>query len=261
VLLEVDGASCFDELALQAVVAAANAEVPMLYFVTLPAAGVLEKEALLKCGAHLLAALCLSQAIRSSTPIVLGVKGGEKGTIPEFFVQVSALNAMMKEFGIPFGVSILSDAAQEGNLWALEMSFSLELASLIGVPLISGLTSFRSGSASSPTTFPIVNEVYDFVSHSIKTHRFDEQTFALDTIHETIARGSSEFLSSQHTVDCFRSIMWKTDLMDKRGYEPWEAAGRPNLRANAQQKAQQILSSVADKQVPREFIEAVKSLK
>jgi trimethylamine:corrinoid methyltransferase-like protein len=55
--------------------------------------------------------------------------------------------------------------------------------------------------------------------------------------------------------------MWKTDLMDKRGYERWEAAGQPNLRANAHQKAQQILSSMADKQVPREFVEAVKSLK
>ena len=127
--------------------------------------------------------------------------------------------------------------------------------------MISGLTSFRGGSATSSTAFPIVNEICDFVSHSIKTHRFDEQTFALDTIHETIARGSSEFLSSQHTVDFFRSIMWKTDLMDKRGYERWESAGRPNLRANAQQKAQQILSSWPDKQLPREFIEAVRNLK
>lgn len=261
ILIEADGESCFDEIALQALVAAASHEVPIIYFVTLPATVVTGKDALLKCGAHLLAVLCLSQAIRSSTPIVLGVKGGKKGTAPEFLVQVSALNAMMKEFGIPFGLDILSDAAQEGNLWALEMSFFLGIASLIGAPMISGLTSFRGGSATSAVMFPIVNEVYDFVNRSFQAHQFDQKTFALDTIHETIARGSSEFLSSRHTVEFFRSIMWKTELMDKRGYERWEAAGRPNLKANAHQKAQQILSSVADKQLPREFIDAVKSLK
>jgi trimethylamine--corrinoid protein Co-methyltransferase len=72
----------------------------------------------------------------------------------------------------------------------------------------------------------------------------DSDTLAFDVISR-VAHGGN-FLLQEHTVERCRTEFWQPVVCDRRGWEPWVEAGRPDAVAHARQRWGKLLSQHED---------------
>ena len=68
----------------------------------------------------------------------------------------------------------------------------------------------------------------------------DDETLALDLIHEIGPGGA--FVATDHTRRHFQDELLIPDLIGREPREAWEAAGAPDMRTRAREKARRILA-------------------
>jgi trimethylamine--corrinoid protein Co-methyltransferase len=85
----------------------------------------------------------------------------------------------------------------------------------------------------------ILNEVIDQVRRLYKGIPVNDTTLALDVIREVGAEGN--FLVHPHTLETMQTTQWRPELINRMGYDKWQAAGGTSLLARAQKKRQRVL--------------------
>jgi len=260
VLIQSDSEECWDALTLKLLCTAVGQGIPVLYILSIPRKILISpsKEGLFRIGSQLMSALILTQAIQEAAPVVLGVRSAGDFTLPEFLGQTTALCAIMKEYGIPLWADVCTNAMNEGNLWVQEISFALGLGMLSNLPVIT-LGSFDAGAAMSATALAIIDEVGNFVNRTYQTYPFDKEAFAMDAIKNAGPGGN--FLSSPHTYNMFRSVIWEPSLMNKQSYEQWEKTGKPSLITEAEKKTENLFANTRVCQLPKEFVDEIEKIK
>jgi trimethylamine--corrinoid protein Co-methyltransferase len=96
----------------------------------------------------------------------------------------------------------------------------------------------------------ILNEVIDQVRRLYRGIPVNDDMLALDVIKEVGADGN--FLVHRHTLEQLQSTQWRPRLINRLGYEKWEASGSTSLLQRAQQKLQQILQEHQPVPIPPE---------
>jgi trimethylamine--corrinoid protein Co-methyltransferase len=86
----------------------------------------------------------------------------------------------------------------------------------------------------------ICDEIIAYTRHFLKEVDVDEDSLALDVIHEICVDG--DFISSKHTALHYRKD-WYPKLFERRSFEGWKKTGGKTLRQRAQEKALHILEN------------------
>jgi trimethylamine--corrinoid protein Co-methyltransferase len=76
----------------------------------------------------------------------------------------------------------------------------------------------------------------------------NDNTLALDVIRDVGANGN--FLVHRHTLEHLQSTQWRPELINRQGFDKWQAAGSTSLLGRAQKKLQQVLQAHQPIRIP-----------
>jgi trimethylamine--corrinoid protein Co-methyltransferase len=122
----------------------------------------------------------------------------------------------------------------------MEATLSLFYATLRGGNMIHDLGYMESGLTGSLELLVICDENVSWIKASMKGLEINEETLALDVIHEHALSG--DFLGAEHTLRHVREG-WQPRLVDRHNYEQWMASGGMSMRERARAKIDEILSA------------------
>jgi trimethylamine:corrinoid methyltransferase-like protein len=81
--------------------------------------------------------------------------------------------------------------------------------------------------------------IYDIACGWVEGFKVRDEDIPVDTIVEVGPTG--HFLDQEHTLTNMREI-WRDSVMDRRSWDAWEAAERPDLMIAAEEKVRRILA-------------------
>ena len=98
------------------------------------------------------------------------------------------------------------------------------------------------------------DEIIGWIKHYLRELEIDEETLALDLIHEVGPDG--HFLETEHTLRHVRED-WLPTLFDRYSYDQWAAEGEMTLQQRANRKVQNILKNHLAEPLPDEVIKTI----
>jgi trimethylamine--corrinoid protein Co-methyltransferase len=144
-------------------------------------------------------------------------------------------------YGLPvFGLAGASDSKLPDEQAAAEAALSMLLEALYGVHLIHDVGYLESGKCYSFQQLVICDEIINYIKRFMEGLEVNEETLALDLIHEV--GHSGQFLGTKHTRTHFKED-WYPELFDRDNYDGWKAAGGKTLRENASERVAEILET------------------
>ena len=96
------------------------------------------------------------------------------------------------------------------------------------------------------------DEILSIIQRYLRGIAVDDETLALDLIHETGAGGG--FIDTDHTLNHFRDELLVPDLVRYQSRDAWEAAGRPDMVTRAREKARRILAEHTPRPLPGDVV-------
>jgi trimethylamine--corrinoid protein Co-methyltransferase len=95
----------------------------------------------------------------------------------------------------------------------------------------------------------ICDEIISWLKAYMKGLEINEETLALDVIHEHALSG--DFLGTEHTVRHVREG-WQPRLVDRNNYDQWVNKGGTSMGARAVEKIEEILGQEPQRILPLE---------
>lgn len=209
-----------------------------------------------------LSGLVIHQTVREGAPFIMGgvITIMDMATTqitygsPEFMLMAAGMSEMAHYYQIPmFSTAGCSDAKACDGQYGVEISQNILMAAMSGGNLIHDVGYMESGMCSSLQSLVIADEVIGQVKRLVRGIEVNEETLALDVIAEVGPGGN--FMSEKHTFVNFKKEWFFPKLFNRRRYQDWDAAGRPDLAANAQKK----LLDIIQKHQPKQLDEHVKT--
>ena len=201
-----------------------------------------------------LAGLVLAQLKREGTPIILtgGVNDmmDMRTTVDAYADPTNRvmLVELAHRYDLPiFGLTGCSDSKLPDEQAAAEAAFSIMLETLAGAQMTHDVGYLEGGMCNSIEQIVICDELINYTKQFMKGLEINDETLALDLIHEVGPDGN--FLSSKHTRKNFK-FDWYPELFDRRNYADWKARGGKTLRQRAQEKALEILETHKPEPLP-----------
>jgi len=159
---------------------------------------------------------------------------------PEYLLSYIAIIEMSHFYNLAnWGYAGTSDAQIPDGQATFEAGLLTFIAEMAGSNLNHDVGYLDFGRTGSLDMIVILNEVIDQVRRLYRGIPVNDDTLALDVIREVGSDGN--FLVHRHTLEHLQSTQWRPKLINRAGYEKWEASGRTSLLQRAQQKLQQIL--------------------
>jgi trimethylamine--corrinoid protein Co-methyltransferase len=196
--------------------------------------------------AESLSGLVITQLVRQGAPFIYGAFAtvmDMRTTIfsygaPEMILMGAALAQISQYLKLPyFGTAGCSDAKLPDSQAAAEATLSCQSAALSGANLVHDCGLLDHGCLASPTYMVLVNEVLYMINQFVRGISIDEDTLAVDVIHNVGPGG--HFMQEDHTLQYFREV-WYSNLFDRSNYASWlEQGGRrfeERLREQSLQK-------------------------
>jgi trimethylamine--corrinoid protein Co-methyltransferase len=255
--INVSGALRHNEEALQKLLFMADKGLPTTYtpVVLRGATGpVTAAGAIALANAGELAGLVISQIKREGAPIIL------TGGVNDMLEMRSAIDCysdptnrvmlveMAHHYGLPiFGLTGCSDSKLPDEQAAAEAALSILLESMAGAQMAHDVGYLDSGMTNSIEQIVICDEIISYTKHFMKETEVNDETLALDVIHQIGPDG--DFISSKHTHQYFRQD-WYPKLFERRNYDGWKKAGGKTMRQRAQEKALNILEQHKPEPLP-----------
>lgn len=205
--------------------------------------------ALALSNAEFLSGLVIAQLKRKGAPVVFG--GGStpmdmRTTVnlysgPEFCLMHTALKEMASYYGLPdFNTAACSDSKILDQQAAIDYTFSVIQAGLIGSNIIHDVGYLESGLSACWEGIVMADEIIDQVRHFLKGIEVNKETLALDVIDKVGPGGN--FLAEDHTVRHFKET-WYPKLGNRDTYENWARAGSKPLAVVLNEKVEWILEN------------------
>lgn len=215
---------------------------------------------IIQANAEMLAGYVLANLIHEGMPFIYG--GGvlpmDMSTSlmsyasPEFMLATSAITDLARYYRLPmFSFAGCSDANSFDQQASLEGSIWILLSSLSGGNLVHDVGYINNGLTMSFEQLVASHEVIGMVRRITQGFEINEETMALDLIHEVGPGG--EFLTSEHTLKHFKEN-WFPELISRSPYEKWVNEGQKDLGQRANEKVKFILEN----HKPRPLAEDIK---
>jgi trimethylamine--corrinoid protein Co-methyltransferase len=112
---------------------------------------------------------------------------------------------------------------------------------LAGANLIYGLGMLEMGMTLSWAQLVMDNEIAGMVKHVVQGIPVNDETLAVDVIHEVGAFG--DFISHEHTRKHMRTLQSQPKLIDRRRRDFWQQLGGTDLAERAREEAKYILKT------------------
>jgi len=197
--------------------------------------------------AEVLALATIAQLIQPGTPVVYGMSSSvpdmRRGANLSGAVEIGLLGAavakLAKRSGLPCVMSSGTDAHWPGAQATMERLMTLLLPALAGIDLVN-LTTLDTKMTFSLEQLVIDETILSLIERCLRGIAVDDETLALDLIHESGPGGA--FLATDHTRRHFQDELLIPDLIGREPREAWEAAGAPDMRTRAREKARRILA-------------------
>jgi trimethylamine--corrinoid protein Co-methyltransferase len=193
-----------------------------------------------------LVGLLLAQLVREGAPIILNAATPTtidmKTMVMPYAEPGGKSHALEMNFyyNLPvFSTGGCSDSKLLDEQAIMEASLDLFWATLRGGNMIHDIGYMESGLMGSLELVVICDEIISWLKASLQGLEINEETLALDVIHEHALSG--DFLGTEHTVRHVRDS-WQPNLIDRRNYEQWMASGGKSMRDKARVKIDEILS-------------------
>jgi len=197
--------------------------------------------------AEVLALVTIAQLIRPGTPVVYGMSssvpdmrsGSNLSGAVEIGLMGAAVAQLSRRCGLPSVMSSGADAHTPGAQAMLERLMTLLPPALAGIDLVN-LTTLDTKMSFSLEQLVIDEIILSVIERYLRGITVDDETVALDLIHEIGPGGA--FATTAHTIRHFRDELLIPDLIGRKSRESWQAAGAPDMRTRAQEKARRILA-------------------
>jgi trimethylamine--corrinoid protein Co-methyltransferase len=204
-----------------------------------------------------LAGLVLAQLKREGAPIILtgGVNDmmDMKTTVDAYADPTNRvmLVELAHRYDLPiFGLTGCSDSKLPDEQAAAEAAFSIILETLAGAQMAHDVGYLEGGMCNSIEQIVICDELINYTKHFMRGLEINDETLALDLIHETGPDGN--YLSTDHTLKHYKED-WYPKLFDRRNYDDWKARGGKTLRQRAQETALKILETHKPEPLPADI--------
>lgn len=214
--------------------------------------------------AGVLTGLVLSQLKRPGAPFVVpgcGLTILDMKTMVNPYCSPDAkgvTHAMGHYYGLPiFGLGGVSEAKMVDQQAASEAALTLMVETLNGANLIHDLGYLESGLSGSLAQLVICDEIVGWLKHLIRPLEINEETLALDLIHEQGPEG--HYVETDHTMAHFREH-WYPSLFERADYSGWQEAGGKSLGQRAAEQVAEILAQHEPTPLPEDVARAVHAI-
>jgi trimethylamine--corrinoid protein Co-methyltransferase len=194
-----------------------------------------------------LGGLVLSQLKREGSPFL---RSQPTGTSLDMNSMVSIYGApdngpygwdLAHHYDIPtFGAAGCSDAKVFDAQAAAEASLTLFETTISGVNLIHDVGYLDSAMTGSLEFVYFNNEIIGWLRQYLRKLEINEETLALDLIHEIGPDGN--FLEAEHTLRHVRED-WRPTLLDRLDYNRWTDQGGKTVQERANEKVKEIIEA------------------
>jgi trimethylamine--corrinoid protein Co-methyltransferase len=187
--------------------------------------------------------------------------GAYTGGGPEDFLFGAATNVLSDFYKIPLSMGSFATGAKQPNWQAgIDNSLSTFMACVSMSDMLLGIGLLHGSRIWSYEQMLMDCEIYDIVYNMMKGIVVDDETLALETVHNVGPHGN--FLAQKHTRKHMRDL-WTPKYMDRRPYEVWLEKG-DNAPDWARAKATEIYTThqpePLDLKISREFSRIIASV-
>jgi len=173
---------------------------------------------------------------------------------PEYRLALSACADLYHYYGIPmWGTAGVSDSNQLDEQAGMEWAISLLMAGLDGANLIHDIGYLGQGLVGSAAALVMNAEIISYVRRVIRGFAIDDAHIGMDVIREVGPQG--EFISTEQTMQFFKTEHWQPALCNRKPLESWMAGGKESWGEKSVLKAREILEKPAHSPLP-EVIQA-----
>ncbi len=197
--------------------------------------------------AGILAGVVISQLAREGAPIVVPAFGGDSLDLrtmvdPYAGPEPKGVAASLAHrWGLPmFSLGAGSDSKVVDEQAAAEAGMTMLADALAGGHLVHDCGYLESGLTGSLVQLAICDELAGWIGAVVRPIDVSDEALALDLVEAHGVDGS--YLETDHTLAHYRD-RWYPTLFDRRGYEPWRAAGSTTLAGRATTRVDQLLAS------------------
>lgn len=167
---------------------------------------------------------------------------------PEFELARIAVAELGRFYNLPtWGYAGHSDSCTMDEQAAADAAFSVLASYLAGSNLVHDVGYLEAGLTTSPEMMVFTAEMIDMISHLMAGMTIDEESLALEVIHQVGQQG--DFLSTDHTMNHFRDF-WQPSLYNRKRMEDWIADGSPSLGDRLQDKTLSLLEEHQPEPLP-----------
>lgn len=194
--------------------------------------------------------IVLSQLRRPGAPLIIGGLMSNMDMLttvycygsPEMALLSAAYTQITKWLGVPeYETAGCSDSKIFDEQSAMEGTFNIATAALIGGNMIHDVGYLEQGLTSSMDQMVASDEVIDMVKRILRGIPVDDETKALDVMDEVGPGG--HYLDHDHTYTRFKEEIWRPKLIDRQNYENWELAGSKPYRQRVRERVIEILET------------------
>jgi trimethylamine--corrinoid protein Co-methyltransferase len=194
--------------------------------------------------------IVLSQLRKPGAPLIIGglMSNMDMRTTvycygsPEMALLSAAYTQITKWLGVPeYETAGCSDAKLFDEQAALEATFNVATAALVGGNMIHDVGYLEQGLTSSMEMMVASNEIIDRVKRILRGIPVTDDTKALHVIDEVGPGG--HYLDHDHTYDRFRDLIWQGALTDRQNWENWDLGGRKAFRDRVHDRVLEILDA------------------
>ncbi len=179
---------------------------------------------------------------------------------PELSLGISAQAEVAQSFGLPtWGYAGCSDSKLVDAQAGLESGFSCLAQALAGLNLVHDVGYLDSGMICSPAQLVLGNEAAGMAKRFVEGIRIDQNSLAREVI-EAVGPGG-HFLTQKHTLDNFKTELWRSDLLVKGGWDNWLAQGGKDTARLIQDRLHDIIENHSCEPLPEDVRQAVERIR
>ncbi len=212
--------------------------------------------------------LTLVQLRRPGAPCFLGANVGvfDMSTTnmsmagPETSLAIAAQSEVAQSFGLPtWGLAGATDAKVLDAQAGLESAFHILAQGLAGLNLIHDVGYMDMGMVCSTDMLVMGDEIVGMARRFIQGVEVNAETLAREVIARVGPGG--HYLEDDHTYDHFRQQLWRPTLLERRGYEDWQAAGEKDMAQRVREKVLHILDEHETRPLPDKTLTTLENLR
>ena len=211
-----------------------------------------------------LVGLVLSQLKREGAPFIVtgwGASGLDMRTLIQPYAgpdRRGIAQAMGHFYGLPmFSLAGCSDSKCIDQQAGIEAALTLMATTLAGGHIVHDVGYLESGLCYSLAQLVVCDEIVGWLEHFMRGVEVNDETLALDLIHEVGPDG--QYLDTKHTMAHYRG-RWYPKLIDRDNYDNWLSKGGKTLEQRAAERVEAILVEHKPEPLPKDVAQRVHAI-